>query len=150
MGLFSPATVWCFAFAGYLLFAGTVSRHELITSAALASGAVAWAYAILRCSSRRYAMTPAHAVAWLKAIRGLVPAIARTLIVLLKAAVLGGSPGRALELAFLRGPEDEPEDRARRAAAVLIASLAPDTYVVRAPHQRDCVLVHTVLRSNTP
>lgn len=148
MGWFSAAMVWCSAFAGYLLFAGTVSSHELSTSAVLASGAVLWAYAILRCSPRRYAMTLAHVIAWSKAIRGLVPAIVRTWIVLLQTAVLGGSPGRALEISFSRGPEDEPEDRARRASAVLIASLAPDSYVVRAAQGRDRVLIHTILRSN--
>ncbi|HET7587606.1 MAG TPA: hypothetical protein VFL45_05950 [Gammaproteobacteria bacterium] len=137
--------VWCSAFAGYLLFAGTVSSHELATSAALAAGAVAWSLSILHCSSRRYALTPAHAVAWLKATAGLVAALGSTLLVFIKAAALGTSPGRALELPFLRGAEDDPEDRARRATAVLIASLAPDNFVVRAPPHKDRVLVHTIV-----
>lgn len=140
---------WCFAFAGYLLFAGNASGHELATSAVLAAGAVGWAFTILRCSPRRrYALTGAHAIAWLKAVGGLGPALTRTLMVLVKAAALGGSPGRAPELAFLRGAEDDPEDRARRATAVLIASLAPDSFVVRAPPRKDRVLMHTIVRAD--
>lgn len=142
------AIVWCFAFAGYLLFAGTMSSHELATSAVLAAGAVAWAFTILRCSPRRYAMTVAHAIAWLKAIGGVFPALARTLMVLVKTAAIGGSPGRAPELPFLRGADDDPEDRARRAAAVLIASLAPDNFVVRVPLHKDRVLMHTIVRAD--
>ncbi|HET8551950.1 MAG TPA: hypothetical protein VFM97_05690 [Gammaproteobacteria bacterium] len=137
--------VWCSAYAGYMLFAGTVSSHELATSAGLAVGAVTWSFMILHCSPRRFAMTPAHALAWLKAIGNLVPALGRTLILFAKAAVLGGSPGRAFELPFLRGGEDDPENRARRASAVLIASLAPDSFAVRAPPHKDRVLVHTIV-----
>ncbi|HET7307575.1 MAG TPA: hypothetical protein VFK24_07155 [Gammaproteobacteria bacterium] len=141
-------TAWCSACAGYLLFAGTVSIHELATSAALACGAVAWAWTILHCSPRRFKMTFAHVTAWLKAIGGLVPASARTFMVLVRIAALGGSPGRAPELPFLRGAEETPEESARRAAAVLIASLAPDSFVVRAPPEKDRVLMHTIVHKD--
>jgi hypothetical protein len=68
--------------------------------------------------------------------------------VFVKVAALGGSPGRGPELPFLRGAEDDPEDRTRRASAVLIASLAPDNFVVRAPPHKDRVLMHTILSTD--
>lgn len=86
----------------------------------------------------------------MKAIRGLLPALLRTAAVLVKAAVPGGSPGRAIEPVFLRGAEDDPGDRARRASAVLIASFAPDSFVVRAPEDEDRVLMHTILSTDSP
>ncbi|HET7570248.1 MAG TPA: hypothetical protein VFK96_06645 [Gammaproteobacteria bacterium] len=140
--------VWCSAYAGYLLFAGTISSHELGTSAGLAVGAVTWSFMIVHCSPRRFAMTPAHAVAWLKAIGSLVPSLGRTLMLFARIAVLGGSPGRALELPFVRGADDDPEACARRASALLIASLAPDSFAVRAPPDKDRVLIHTILQTD--
>jgi hypothetical protein len=146
----SAGLAWCFAFGDYLLFTGTVSGHELATAAVLASGATAWALAITHCSACRFAFTRAQAIAWAKAIRALVPALLRTSVVLAKAAVLGSSPGRAIESVFLRGAEGDPDDRARRASAVLIASFAPDSFVVRAPVNEDRVLMHTILQSDAP
>lgn len=146
----SASVAWCFAFGGYLLFAGTVSSHELATATGLATGATAWALAITHCSACRFDFTRAHALAWLKAISGLVPALIRTAGVLLEAAVRGSSPGRAIEPMFLRGEEDDPDDRARRASAVLIASFAPDSFVVRAPEHEHRVLMHTILRADSP
>lgn len=143
-------TIWCAACGGYLLFAGQVkSPHELVTAMILASAAWYWAFAIRRCGHQRFAMSPSHAREWAKAVAALGPAVARTFPIFAKAALLGGSPGRLLEIRFRRGREDDASDSARRASAVLIASLGPDNFVVRAPPGKDRVLMHAITPENT-
>ncbi len=141
---------WCAACGGYLLFAGVVqSPHELITAAVLASATSYWAFTIRRCGRRHFAMSLAHAREWVKAIVALGPALTKTFPIFAEAALFGRSPGRLLEIGFWRGAEDDPHDSARRASAVLIASFGPDIFVVRAPHERDCVLMHAILAENS-
>lgn len=143
----AAAVTWCLAFGAYLLFAGQVdSMHELMVGAVLASGAAVWAWLIRRCSGRRFALSRQHAVVWLKAIIRLFPASAKVFGMLLKAAARGGSPGRAVTWPFLWGGEDDPTQRTRRASVVLAASLAPDSFVVRAEPQQEQALIHTLLR----
>jgi hypothetical protein len=136
---------WCLAFAGYLLFAGQFSRHELATAAVLASAVTLWTFLIRRCAPRRFALSWKHLFVWLHAIGAVAPATLRVGAVLARAALLGGSPGRTASAGFLRGAEDDERDRARRATAVLAASLAPDSFVVRAQPRHDDVLLHTLL-----
>ncbi len=136
---------WCLAFAGYLLFAGQFSGHELATAAVLASGATTWTFVIRRCASRRFAFSWRHAFVWLRAIGSAAPATLRVFGVLARVAMFGGSPGSAESVTFLRGGEGDPCDRARRANAVLTASLAPDSFVVRAQPRHDEALIHTIL-----
>jgi hypothetical protein len=136
---------WCLAFAGYLLFAGKSSAHELATAAVLASGAPFWTLLIRRCAPRHFALSSHHVSVWLHAIGSAGPATLRMLGVLARVALLGGSPGRENIVRFLRGAEDDPHDCARRANAVLAASLAPDSFVVRVQPRHDCVLLHTML-----
>lgn len=137
---------WCAACGGYVLFTGQPgSVHELVTAAVLATGATLWASALRRCGHRQFALSPAHAREWAKAVVALGPALVRTAGVFAKAALLGGSPGRLLELRFERGDEEGARDGARRASAVLIASLGPDNFVVRAPQGEDRVLMHAIL-----
>lgn len=143
--MFAAMTAWCLAFAGYLLFAGQFSNHELATAAVLASGATLWTFLIRRCAPRRFALSRRHLIVWLRAIAAAGPATLRVFAVLARVAALGGSPGRTLTTGFLRGGEDDPHDRARRATAVLAASLAPDSFVVRAQPGDDKALMHTVL-----
>lgn len=139
------AIVACVAFAGYLLFAGQFSPHELATAAVLAGGATLWTFLIRRCAPRRFAFSWKHVFVCLHAIGAAGPATLRILVVLARVALRGGSPGRENVVEFLRGAEDDPHDRARRAGAVLTASLAPDSFVVRAQPRRDHVLIHTLL-----
>lgn len=149
MGWIARCTTWCAACGGYLLFAGVAnSRNELITAAVLATGAAAWAWAIRRCGNLRFALTPRHAVEWAKAVVSLGPALARTFPIFVEGALLGRSRGRVLEIPFRRGKEDGARDAARRASAVLIASFGPDNFVVRAPVERDRVLMHAILPQN--
>lgn len=146
----AQCTTWCAACGGYLLFAGVLSRHELITAGVLASGAWIWAFAIRRGAQERFRMSPAHAVEWASATVALGPALARTLAVFARAALLGRSPGHLLEVPFERGAEDDPADAARRASALLIASFGPDTIAVRAPLRQDRVLLHGILPADGP
>lgn len=136
---------WCIAFAGYLLFAGQFSRDELATAAVLACGATSWTFVIRHCARRRFAFSWRHVFVWLHAIGSAAPATLRVFGVLARAAMFGGSPGSAESVTFLRGREDDPCDRARRANAVLTASLAPDSFVVHAPPRHDEALIHTIL-----
>lgn len=149
MGWIGRCVGWCAACGGYLLFAGVVrDPHELITAAVLASGASYWAFTIRRCGNRHFAMSRPHAREWAKAALSLGPATARTFPIFVKAALIGRSPGRLLDVRFERGAEDDAQDGARRASAVLIASLGPDNFVVRAPRGSDCVLMHAILPEN--
>lgn len=142
-------TIWGTACGGYLLFAGVVkSRHELITAVVLASGALTWAWMIRHCGRRRFTLSFPHATEWAKAAAALAPAIGRTLLIFARVALFGRSPGRLLEIKFQRGREEGARDSARRASAVLIASLGPDNFVVRAPPKHDCVLMHAILSEN--
>ncbi len=149
MAWFARYATWIAACGGYLLFVGVVnSRHELITAAVLATGAAVWAWAIRQRGHRSFALSSAHATEWTKAVASLGPAIARTFPIFVAGALLGRAPARALEVSFRRGAEGGASDAARRASAVLIASLGPDNFVVRAPPGKDCVLMHAILPQN--
>lgn len=144
-------TIWCAACGGYLLFAGQVkSPHELATAAVIASAMWYWAYSIRRCAHPCFALSFAHVREWAKATAALGPALARTFPVFVKAALSGHASGHLLTIRFERGREDAACDRARRASAVLIASLGPDNFVVRAPLKKSDVLIHTILPESVP
>lgn len=145
--MLASITAWLVAFAGYLLFAGSLSASEFVTSAVLACAAVAWMLMVRRNVHRRFAFSIAHVRVWLKTLGAIVPASTRVLGVLARTAVCGGSPGRAVDAPFLRGGEDDPRQRARRATAVLTASLAPDRFVVRAEPRHERVLIHAIVSS---
>lgn len=55
-------------------------------------------------------------------------------------------PGRADARPFRPGKANAPSDRARRASAVLAASLAPASFVVDVPLGRGEVLMHGIER----
>jgi hypothetical protein len=134
------------AFALYLLFAGQVSASEAGTGLVLAVAATIWAWLIRRCSDRTFEGGPEHLRVWGRALGGLPGATWRTGLALGRAALAGGSPGLALRHPFRYGPVEDGRDRARRASAVLAASLAPDSFVIRLERERDEVLVHTLER----
>ncbi|HEY9111322.1 MAG TPA: hypothetical protein VIM92_06075 [Rhodanobacteraceae bacterium] len=143
--MLATMTAWCIAFAGYLLFAGSASGTELVTSTVLACATSAWMLVIRRCARRRFAFSIAHIGVWLKTLGTAVPASARVWVVFVRTAACGGSPGREVDAAFLRGDGNDPRQGARRATAVLTASLAPDRFVLRAEPHRERVLIHTIL-----
>lgn len=136
---------WCAAAALYLLLAGSATPSELGAAVAVAVAATLWAWGTRRAAPRLFAGTPGHSRAWGRAARGLGPATWRTGAVLVRVAIAGGSPARVRATAFVRGPEDDPATRGRRATALLAASLAPDTYVLRAAPGRAEVLLHAIV-----
>lgn len=139
-------SVWCLTFAAYLLFAGTVSGHELVTAVVLAGLAAAWARFISGCSPLRFAASRQLAMPILRAVVGLFRATARTGKLLLKVAVAGGSPGRLHVTDFHYGRRNDGVQRSRRAVAVLLASLSPDRFVVEVDRTSRVVLIHDLVR----
>lgn len=136
---------WCAAFGLYLLFAGQVSGSELACAGVLATLATGWAMIIRRCGKGSFGGWLRHGPAVLQGLKHLLPATLRTAAVLLRVALRGGSPGKPTTHLFARGDADDPADRARRATALLVASLAPDSFVVRAAPGRSEALLHGIV-----
>lgn len=128
----------------YLVLAGQVSADEIVAAIGLGGGATGWYALARRCSPRRFVFSNDHVRPWLRAVGALAPATVRTAGVLLRVAITGGAPGKAVEQAFSTGPDAGPRDRARRASAVLAASLSPESFVVRAEVGRSEALVHAI------
>jgi hypothetical protein len=141
----TAALVWLVSLATYLLLAGQVSKSEIAVGVVLASGATGWYLLLRHCSTRRFAPTAEHLSVWLRTLLKLVPATLRTGAVLVRVAALGGSPGTVRAVPFADGELDDPVQRARRATAILAASLAPDSFVVRANHGKGQALIHSII-----
>jgi hypothetical protein len=133
--------IWCLALALYLMFAGALSGDEFGTAIVLASLSALWATLIRRQSRLRFAAPRGLFTHLAQAIAGVPGAVLRTGAVLMRAIKRGGSPGRAHETRFRYGSSGAKE-RARRAAAVFCASLAPDRFVVNVLRDHDAVLLH--------
>ncbi|GJE79785.1 Na+/H+ antiporter subunit E [Methylorubrum thiocyanatum] len=136
--------LWLGLFALYLGLAGQAGLHEAVTGAVVAALATAWACRVRRHAQRRFAWPAGALRHGGRTFAGLVPATARTGRVLLRAALTGFHPGHALRRPFRRGPADDPAEAGRRACAVLLASLSPDSFVLRADPGRDEALVHAL------
>ena len=125
----------------YLLFAGQVSHNELVTGGLLAVVAAGWALALRASCGARFTVSAAHLRPWLRSLGAIPGAIMRTGWALLAVIAGRASPRTEVSL-FIHGPADEPQTNARRATAVLAASLAPDSFVVRTLAGKDRVLIH--------
>lgn len=141
---------WLGTLALYLLLAGEAGIHEVATGIVMAGLATAWAWRIHNHAKRQFRFSRAHLAPWGRALAGLGPATLRTGAVLARAILLGTRPGHAHRRPFRRGPEDEPAERARRAGALLLASLAPDSFVLRADPGRDEALIHALGETPPP
>ena len=141
---------WLGTLALYLLLAGEAGTHEVATGIVVASLMSAWAGRIRTDATRHFCFSCAHLAPWGRALASLAPATLRTGSVLVRAILVGNHPGHAHRCPFRRGPEDEPAERARRAGAVLLASLAPDSFVLRADPGRDEVLIHALGETPPP
>lgn len=133
---------WLGTLAVYLLLAGGAGIHEVATGIGVASLTTAWAGRIRTHATRHFRFSRVHFAPWGRALAGLGSATLRTGVALVRAILVGTHPGHAHRRPFRRGPEDEPAERARRAGAVLLASLAPDSFVLRADPGRDEALIH--------
>ncbi|MBV8972858.1 MAG: Na+/H+ antiporter subunit E [Sphingomonadaceae bacterium] len=137
------------AFGAYLLFVGQVSKSELWTGGGLALAVAGWTIAARACHARMLGIGADHLRPWLLALAGLPWATLRTAGVLVAALFGRQGPGATVS-PFVHGPADAAGDNGRRATAVLAASLAPDSFVVRTPQGEDKVLVHRLVAGNAP
>lgn len=90
----------------------------------------------------RFALRRQFALPVLRALANLVQATWRTGWLLSKVAIAGGAPGRSRRADFQFDDADDPGERSRRALAVLLASLAPDRFVVVVDRARGHALLH--------
>ncbi|AWN53554.1 hypothetical protein [Methylobacterium sp. 17Sr1-1] len=141
---------WLGTLALYLLLAGEASTHEIATGIVVASLVTAWAGRIRTGAKRHFRFSRAHLAPWGRALWGLGPATLRTGAALTRVILVGTHLGHAHRRPFRRGPEDEPAERARRAGALLLASLAPDSFVLRADPGRDEALIHALGETPPP
>jgi hypothetical protein len=149
----SIVLIWCASFAIYLLFAGQVSLHEVATGVVLASFVTAWARIIRAASQRHFSFLPGFLWPLGCGLGQLFPAAFATGRVLARVAFLGGRAGHAETHDFLPGASDDGPghslgqsvDRARRACAVLLASCAPDRFVVNIDRDSSAVLIHAIV-----
>jgi len=138
--------IWTLACATYLLFAAAVSIHELVTAVVIASLAAVWARLIRGCSRRRFLVIRQMVMPTLRAMAGFFRTTAQTGKLIFKVGVTGGSPGRLHVTDFHFGSRHDPAQRTRRAAAVLLASVAPDRFVVQVDPKKHAVLIHDLIR----
>lgn len=134
---------WLVAFGLYVLFAGTISMHEIVVAAVLASMATVWAIVIRYNAEQSFTFRADAIVPVARATLQLAPATLTTLVRLLTATAGGTAPGHFATELFHFGRDDPPE-RFRRAAAVLAASLTPECFVVRIHKERDGVTNHRI------
>jgi hypothetical protein len=126
----------------YLVLAGSVGRAELLTGAAVTALVSLSGFAVRRCSPYRFLATPEHLGRWLRALFEVLPASGAVAWQLLR-VLLGAKPAsRARVCAFDYGPVENACERARRAGALVSASLAPSRFVVRLRADRGQALLH--------
>ena len=136
------AGIWIGGFALYLMFAGQLGAHEIGTGALVAGLTGLWARRVQAHGPRRFIVARAHAAPWSRAVAGLPRATLATGAALIRALGAGDHPGLAQSWTFQPGARDDPAERARRASAVMLASLAPDGFVLRAEPGEGRVLIH--------
>jgi len=126
----------------YLLLAGSAGTHEIIAAVLVTILVFVWTRAVRRCTERRFDYSRE-----LNALSRRIPQV------LLKGTLRGtwalllGRRGRAMEFNFEHGALHSSTDRARRAVALLVASLAPDSFVTRLDQGRQA-LFHDITANN--
>jgi hypothetical protein len=135
---------WALAAGVYLLFAGQAGPVEL--AAAAAAGLVA---TLLRGALRRHAEV-GLTVRWrawpalARALAGLPVASARAAAALVRGVGIGRG-GRIAAQAFDTGRQNDDAEVGRRAVAILLASLAPDSFVVRVDEEAHRLRTHALV-----
>lgn len=142
------AALWCLSYGLYLLFAGSVSETECLTAAVVSTMAIFWARLVVRCTRQHFAFTTESAAILLSGLLKLPKRLAESLLPL--AGLSGSSPARAMVERFDIGDKADPRERTRRALAVLAASLAPDSYVIRADLAEGQALLHAIVTRGAP
>lgn len=132
---------WMLAAAAYVLFAGQFSADELVAAAACGLVTALWALSVRRATSLHFRFERAALSAVARAIARLPQATAKSALVLAK-TIVGPVQGFYSERPFLHGTKSAPADAGRRAVALLALSLAPNSFVLRAPHDREEINMH--------
>ena len=140
---------WVCLVAIYLLLAGQVSGDEIVAGAVCAAAAVIWWVGTHRASDHRFAFDAGSWAAVGRACRNLPWAVLSVGAVLLRALVRPEA-GEVAHWFFAHGRRTDPGDGGRRAIGVLAASLAPDSFVLRTPAERDEIVVHTLVPGEPP
>ena len=128
----------------YLTLAGDAGPHELATGAVVAGLLTLWASRVRARAERQFAGPHGLVRASGRALAALPAQTWRTGLRLIGAAFGRAHPGRALNRPFMHGTGAAPQERGRRAAAILLASLAPSSFVVRADAGRSEALLHVL------
>jgi hypothetical protein len=139
---------WLALWALYLGLAGSVSGSELLTGAIVAGACSGWAALLRHCSPHRFAASRAHLAPWSRSLRQLFPQAFATGAVLVRAIWRGGPLGTLRTQAFVPGAGALPETHARRASALLCASLAPARFIVRLEPTQAHALLHELYPSD--
>lgn len=127
-----------------LLLLGGVETEQLVASAAFAVTAMLVSMMIRRIAERPIRFSPNHFAPWLRTLARMPWDTVKVGGVLMKAAVIGGSPGNARRSAFRSGTRDDPAERGRRATALLAGSLTPEAIIVNAAPRDDAAWVHVM------
>lgn len=133
---------WAALWGLYLGLAGSVSVSELLTGAIVALACMGWAALLRRCSPHRFAATRAHLAPWGRSLGQLLPQALATGCVLWRVLWHGGLVGALRAQRFVPGDGALPETHARRATALLAASLAPSRFIVRLEPAAAQALLH--------
>ena len=138
-------------FAFYLLLAGQLGIEQFVSAVVMAGFVVLWSGLIRKeGSARRFVFTRGHVAPWLRALAKLPGDTVRIGAILGRTAIIGGSPGRAIDAPFRFGPTGDATDAARRASAVAAGSLTPDTFVVEVAEGKSQALCHKLTRTPGP
>lgn len=139
--LIGLSAAWALLGGVYLVFVGQVSADELATAAACGLAGGLWAAAIGRAATLRFRWSRRALGALARGAAG-VPSGAAKVAAWLVQALFGRARGGISQTPFAHGRRDDPTAAGWRAGAVLGRSMAPDSFVVRAPEGRDLLELH--------
>ena len=126
----------------YLALAGTLSASELVTGAIVAAVCTGWSALLRHCSPHRFQADITHLAPWGRSLRQLLPEALATGALLCRVVWRGGPVGSMRKQPFIPGRGGMAGTRARRASALLCASLAPARFIVRLHSAEAHALVH--------
>lgn len=143
------ALAWLVAAAAYLLFAGHFSAEELVAAAAIGALGAAWWSLVHRTAEIDLQLKVGAAGAMARAVVGLPLASLRASGRLV-AIIFGAKGGRIVAEPFDTGRQNDAAEVGRRAVALLAASVAPDSFVVRVDKEAHLLRSHVILSSPSP
>jgi hypothetical protein len=141
---------WATGFAPYLLAAGQASVHEAVTGAFVAVGATVFTCLLSGMSARRFCWSVSAFRPAVAALANLPKGTGRTAVALWRAVTTDGTQARSPAVPFDYGPENGEKARTRRALAVLLATLAPDRFVVTLASGKGQALLHAIVPLDHP